>query len=257
MAVAHFRGQGNEAANTEFYNSKLGLPYIPDGGQVTTSEVDDTIRNYTKRDERPERGGDRLICMGVDQGKVNHCVVVEYFLSRGLDTNASAFAKVLWEGKVPGDDFDYLDRLMQEWQVLACVIDADPQINDATRFAKRFPGHVYLCRYRRGTTGSEIKLTGEDSGAPMATVGRTNWMDASLGRFHSDRIVLPADVSNEFQTHIKNVVRTYEYDDNDNASAVYMNIGPDHFAHALNYAEIALPMAAGVVTSGDITDKVL
>lgn len=258
IALAHFRGIGDEAAHVEFHNSKLGLPFIPDGGQVTESEIDIAIRKHTKNDNRPKIGGGRFIVMGVDQGKWNHIVVEEFFLKGGgLDLNAKAVGKVLWEGKMPGDRFEDLDRLMREWQIKACVIDADPQINDARRFARRFPGYVYLCRYRRGVTGKEVQLSEEDGSAPIITVDRTNWLDASLGRFHSNRIELPADLSLEFRDHIKALVRTYEKDDVGNPKAVYLSTGPDHFAHALNYAEMALPLAAGVVSGGDITDKVL
>jgi hypothetical protein len=146
---------------------------------------------------------------------------------------------------------------MREWQIKACVIDADPQINDARRFAKRFPGYVYLCRYRSGVTGKEISLSEEDSGAPIATVDRTNWFDASMGRFHSDRLTLPADTPLEFRDHIKALVRTYEKDKQGNPRALYMNTGPDHYAHAFNYSEIALPLAAGVGISCDVTEKVI
>jgi hypothetical protein len=36
-----------------------------------------------------------------------------------------------------------------------------------------------------------------------------------------------------------------------------MNTGPDHFAHAFNYAEIALPLAAGIVSGGDLQEQVI
>ncbi len=258
LVVAHFRGVGDEAAHVEFHNSKLGLPFIPDGGQVTDSELDYAVRRHTKHDERPNIGGERLVVMGVDQGKWNHVVVMEFFTrGSGLDINAGAVARVLWEGKLPGDRFEDLDLMMREWQILACVIDADPQINDARRFARRFPGYVYLCRYRRGVTGKEVQITEEDGSAPIVTVDRTNWLDATMGRFHSSRIELPADVSHEFRDHVKALVRTYEKDEVGNPKAVYLSTGPDHFAHALNYAEMALPLAAGVVSGGDVTEKVL
>ena len=257
IALAHFRGIGDEAAHVEFHNSKLGLPFIPDGGQVTESEIDVAIRKHTKNDARPKIGGGRLIVMGIDQGKWNHIVVEEFFTKGGgLDLNARAIGRILWEGKMPGDRFEDLDRLMREWQIKACVIDADPQINDARRFARRFPGYVYLCRYRRGVTGKEVQISEEDGSAPIVTVDRTNWLDATMGRFHSNRVELPADLSLEFRDHIKALVRTYEKDDVGNPKAVYLSTGPDHFAHALNYAEMALPLAAGVCSGGDITEKV-
>ena len=253
IAVAHFRGVGDEAAMVEFHNSKLGQPYVPAGGLVTDTEIERAVAGYTKNDPRPAYGGERCICMGIDQGKVNNIVVMEYFFDQyGHDLNASAMGKLLWEGIVPGDDFEHLDKLMREWQILACVIDPDPQINDARRFARRFPGYVYLCRYRRGVTGREVQMTEEDGGAPMLTVDRTNWLDAALGRFHSGRIQIPADTSLTFKEHLKNEVRTYEKDDLNNPKAVYINTGADHFVHALTYAELALPLAAGIVTNRDI-----
>ena len=258
LAQAYFRGVGDEAAMVEFHTSKQGLPYIPDGGPVTDTELDNAIRNYTKVSQKPQVGTNRLIVMGVDQGKMNNVCIVEFlFGRRGLDLNATAFAKILWEGKLPGDDFTSLDPLMREWQVRACVIDADPQINDARRFARRFPGYVWLCRYRRGITGKEIAVSEEDSNAPIATVDRTNWFDASMGRFHSNRVELPADTSLEFREHIKSMVRTYEKDDQGNSKATYLSTGPDHYSHAFNYAEIALPLAIGVASNSDITEKVL
>ncbi len=255
IALAHFRGLGDEAALCEFHNSKVGVPFIPDGGQVTDIEIDAArASSYAKNDTKliPTDSG-RMITMGVDQGKMNHVVICEFFFNEiGYDLNAIATEKVLWEGKVPGDDFNELDRLMRKWQVIGCVIDADPQINDARRFARRFHGYVHLCRYRRGKTGKEIAITEEEEGAPIATVDRTNWLDATLGRFYSDRITLPTDVSLEFQAHLKNLVRTYERDENNNPKATYLETGPDHFAHALNYAEIALPLAASIVSGRDI-----
>jgi hypothetical protein len=88
-------------------------------------------------------------------------------------------------------------------------------------------------------------------------VDRTNWLDATTGRFHAGRIELPADVSLEFKEHVKALVRTYEKDDVGNPRAVYLSTGPDHFVHALNYAEIALVMAAGIVSGSDIGEKVI
>jgi len=253
IVTAYFRGQGDEAAQCEFHNSKLGMPFIPDGGQVVESELEEAIANHTKNDARPATGGERTIVMGIDQGKMNHIVVVEYFVTEyGYDLNAAAHAKILWEGKLPGEDFTLLDQLMREFQILACVIDADPQINDARRFARRFPGYIWLCRYRRGVTGKEMQISEEEDGAPILTCDRTNWLDATLGRFHSDRIWLPADVSMEFREHMKNLVRTYERDENNNPKATYLTTGNDHFAHALCYAEMSLPLAASIVQGKDI-----
>jgi hypothetical protein len=63
---------------------------------------------------------------------------------------------------------------------------------------------------------------------------------------------LPRDVSREYRDHIKSLVRTYEKDSTGNPVARYVETGQDHFAHAQNYAEIALPLAAAFTTNSSI-----
>jgi len=253
IVVAHFRGIGDEAASTEFHQSKLGLPYIGEGAQISEEDIVGCIRNHTKQDARPITGGERLITMGIDQGKMLHIVVMEWFVKKmERDINVAAVGKLLWEGKLLGDEFNRLDNLMKDWQVLGCVIDADPQVNDARRFARRFPGYVNLCRYRSGQSGKEISVAEDELGTPMATVDRTSWLDATLGRFKSQKILLPRDTSMEYKDHIKALVRTYEKDSNGNPVARYVETGADHFAHAQNYSEIALPLAAAFTTNSNI-----
>ena len=250
IAIAYFRGQGDEVANKEFHNSKLGLPFIGENAQVTDTMLDNAVRKYSITDLRPVVGGRRCITMGVDQGKTGYISVVDWTVDgdRRVDINLAALGKLLWYGKFREDDFAYLGQLMREWQVLACVIDADPNINDARRFARKFHGYVWLTRYRRGQTAKEIALSEEDTGAPMATVDRTNWLGCTLGRFKTNptRMLLPADISVEYREHLKNLVRTYEKDDHGNPEAVYVETGPDHYAHSLVYADIGLTFAAGI-----------
>lgn len=255
LVVAHFRGLGDEAANKEFHNSKLGLPFLGENAQITDTMIDACLKNHTINDARPVIGGSRLITMGVDQGKTNYASVVEWFVEPGNDINASAVGKLLWFGKFMEEEWSTLDQLMREWQILACVVDADPNINEARRFARRFHGYVYLCRYRRGQTAKEISMSEEDTGAPMATVDRTNWLSCSLGRLKTSptRLLLPRDISLEYRDHLKSLVRTFEKDENGNPRATYVETGPDHFAHSLTYAEIGLPLAASITSGEDIS----
>jgi len=248
LVVAHFRGFGDEMAEIEFHNSKLGLPFIGDGARVDEAMIERALGTHTKDDDRPSHAG-RIITMGVDRGKFNYAVVCEYFFDRwSLDVNVAAKCKVLYEIVFPESDFDRtVDQLMSEWQVLCCVTDADPGPNEARRFARRFNAagdFVYLCRYRRGVTAKEIALSEQDTGASMATVDRSNWLSASLGRFKSDpsRIILPRDVSSKFCEHMGNLTGTFQRDETGNPNLVFVETGADHFAHALTYCELALPL---------------
>jgi hypothetical protein len=253
LAVAHFKGFGDEASAIEFHNSKLGMPFIGDGAQVTTTDIEACIAGHSKDDERPV-AGDRLITMGVDQGKWNYAEIAEWhFDGFSSDLNVAAKCKVLYEMKFHEEDWHLLDELMRDWQIQACVIDADPQIMEARRFARRFPGYVWLCRFRRGVSAKEVALQDDGSQAPIIHVDRTNWFSAALGRFRKPRrIALPHDVSHMYQQHIRVPIRTYVKDENGNPVAKYISTAADHFALSRVYNEIALPFAASIQTGSDV-----
>jgi len=258
LVVAYHRGMGDEAAAKEFNNSKLGLPFLGEGAQITDDMLDTCLCNHTINERRPDVGSGRLITMGADQGKLGYISVVEWFLPEfARDINSVAIGKLLWFGRFGEEDWGILDELMREWQVLACVVDADPNINEARRFARRFWGYVWLSRYRKGVVAREMSIVEEDN-APIAQVDRSNWLSCSLGRFKvkPPRIQLPRDISLEYREHLKNVVRTYEKDEFDNPKLTYVSTGPDHYTHSLTYAEIALPLAAAMNDNQDITTAV-
>lgn len=254
IVIAHLRGLGNEAILTEFHNSKLGVPFISANAQVTDVKLDACIGTHTMTAARPKRGGHRLITMGIDTGTWNYVEVSEFlFEELGRDVNTAAECKPLWMGKFHEDDaWEQFDRLMVEWQIIHCLIDADPYPYLARQFARRFPGYVTLTRFRRGVSQKEVNITKDPNKADMAVVDRTNWLDCALGRFHTNRIKLPVDVPLEYRDHIKNLVRTYKQDENGNPVAEYVSLGPDHYGFARCYSELALPFGASYVRGQDI-----
>jgi hypothetical protein len=134
---------------------------------------------------------------------------------------------------------------MAEWQVLYAVGDADPELNAARSFCKKFNGYAAMTRYRGVKAVKEIQVSEESTGAPMLTVDRSYTLSQSLGRFRTRRIILPRDIPEDFRHHLKCLIRTYTRVKNtqkDTPTAIYLRTGDqqDHYAHALNYAEIAL-----------------
>lgn len=248
LVVAYFRGFGDEFSAKEFHNSKLGLPFVGAGARVTDEWVANSIRDHSMDATRPSKGG-RLITMGIDQGQtICHAVICEWFFDKriGHDLSNAAICKVLWVGTFGAEDWDYAYQLMSEWQVAYCVVDADPQINEARQFCRYFNGYAATTRYRRGKVAKEVVITDEDTGAPMLTVDRSAWLATSQGRFKTDptRIWLPRDILDEFKKQVCNLVRSWKKDDKTGeVLSVYINVGPDHFGHALAYSEIALHQA--------------
>ena len=105
LVIAHFRGLGDEAANKEFHNSKLGQPFIGEGAKVTDDMLDECIGNHTMDAARPRVGGSKLITLGVDQGKWSYYTVCEWQIDQlSNDINVAAKPVVLAHGKFHEED---------------------------------------------------------------------------------------------------------------------------------------------------------
>lgn len=257
LAEWFFRAQIDLASQQEFYNSKLGLPHLTAGARVSDALLEAAMlrgNGYIQTNIVPPQG---FITMGVDVGNTwLHCVICQWFFDRmANDLNVMATCKVICEIKVP--KFEDVSQLMRAYQPLMTVVDSEPDYRAAYDFACAHWGRVKLVKYTKGHNSKNINVSAEET--HYVTVDRTSWFDLSLGRFHNGRIMLPADTSFEFKQHMKALAKTYKISKKEeadgkatNPKAVYVKTGSDHFAHALNYAEVALPLAASVATNTDI-----
>lgn len=250
FARSIIKAENDPTEETEFFNSKLGLPHIVKGAQVTDLDIQENIKDYSQQSH-----ASGLVTMGVDVGNWLHVTIAEWNIkgAPGKDVNTFAIPKVVKILKVR--NFEDLDVLMRDFQVHFCVVDKFPEQRKAKEFADRFFGYVKLCYYGRGQTSKSIAAKADDEDMVVdhqITVDRTSWLDVSLGRFKSRRILLPCDTPEEYKEHLKAQVRVYEKDSFGNPVGRYESIGPDHFGHANNYMEIALPFACQIVTGGDV-----
>ena len=255
IVIDSFKAQTNSYAKQEFHKSVLGEPYVSGNSQVTEEMVTAAIKDYSCRQLAPKPGENRMITMGIDRGEWCNYVICEWFYPAfSTDLNNAADCRVLDAGRFHQEDFEvYPDRLMHEYQVKAAVVDSEPGVQDARRFARRFPRFVWLSKYVVGRTGKEMTIDDDGSFAPMLKTDRTNWLDICLGRFYSSKIELPNDLPRGFSEHVRNLSRVYEEDNAGQPYAVSRTFGkPDHYGHALNYAEMALPCAASIATSTNI-----
>jgi hypothetical protein len=246
LARAYLLGNQNKAAEQEFFNSKLGLPHIVKGARVMETDFTRCISSYKNGDLQPRIGS--TVTMGIDVGNWLHYVVKEWSFPNskaGPDVNMDATARILEVGKVLL--FEELDNILQKYRPNMTVIDANPERRKAYELAQRFWGHIKLCFYGNNVNGKTIN-EGSDDMENMVTVDRTSWLDLTLGRYKNQSVLLPIDIGIEFKEHIKEPVRIYEEDSNKNPVGRYVNAKPDHFAHADNYAEIALPLAIQIST---------
>jgi len=249
IAVGHLKAQTDEYARTEFYNSKLGLPFLGDAAKVNEDQIERAMRAHSINDPRPANSS-RLITLGIDQGRTGYLTVVEWFINDKYDPFAECLARVLYFEKFDQNASGYSapSQAMPEWQVRAAVTDADPDISLARAFARKFWGHAWMSRYRKGVTGNEMSLSDEEV-APIATVDRTYWISQVTGLFKRGCIELPVETTNEFKSHMMNVVAKWEKDESGNPYQTFVSTGADHFLHSLVYAAIAVPLGLKTFTA--------
>jgi hypothetical protein len=251
LAQLAISAESNKADEQEFYNSKLGLPHVVKGGQVSDTNIDECTKNYSES----TGGYYGMVTMGIDVGAKLDYEIDMWFLddsARTVDVNAASHCKLIAEGTV--DEFTDLDKLMRDFGVVFAIIDREPETREAMKFACRFPDRVALCKYGSGVSGRVLRYNKDDA---MVLVDRTVWMDTSLGRFIADKkgIRLPIDLSERYKQHVCAPARVYKKD------AQGVTVGKwitgdgvaDHQAHARTYAEIALPFAACLSRNEDIT----
>jgi hypothetical protein len=247
IAENYFKAKQDPSEEQEFYNSNLGQVHEVKGARVSDSDILECINNFALK-STIQAG--TLVTMGVDQGGEIHYEVDAWyplpFTNSSVDLNLRFRPKLIDAGKVMF--FEDLDRLMRRWQVRACVIDANPEKRKALEFASRFDGYVFLCIYVEGVSGKNLNKW---SNEPTISVDRTAWLDLSLGRFHNHNIAIPANIGDEYKSHIKAPIRMPKVDKNGNHTARYVTGDhvADHFAHARNYSEIALSFAADIATT--------
>jgi hypothetical protein len=249
IAETYLKSLVDIAAEQEFFNSKLGLPHVVAGAQINEKEIQACMSGDRKKLTGRDLTGNKIITMGVDVGRWLHVEIDEWDIPGNAlmsDVNTYARPRVIWQGKV--QDFSRLDDFMQNYSIHFAVVDANPERRLAYSFACRFWGRVKICFYGKSANGKQLVPATDIE--QSVVVDRTSWLDSSLGRFHRGKagIELPMDIDFEYKEHLKAQVRIYAKDRDGNPVGKYItpHNKADHYAHARNYAEIALPFALGV-----------
>jgi hypothetical protein len=213
----------------EFYKSELGLPYLAAEGGVSEQDLRSLVGGY------PILASGLACVMGVDQGSGLHIVVKE--------PKDKGYAVTVYVHHEPMTDesFSYLDHLMDAFDVRACVIDALPNTHAARAFARRFRGRVWLAYY--GNQKSEVSWGYDAESTAIVNIDRTEALDAWRDLHKGVKRRIPR-IEGQVTVYVKqmtNILRTVEEDPTSGQKrARWIKRGPDHFAHADSYAELAL-----------------
>jgi hypothetical protein len=248
MVSNYLHGQIDPFYEQEFFNSDLGQAHIVSGAALTDDILSDATGNYKLG---ALRNVDGLRTMGIDVGNTFHYVVKNWTFPDADKTtfiNDSAHGRFIAIGSTEYED--EIERAIALNQPHMIVIDANPEGRTAQRIAARHPGRVFMCYYSKDAKERELNIKPTEI---SVSVSRTNYLDLTLTRYFQKRCVLPADCPLEMRQHLKNLVRVYKMDKEKNQQkASYRKIGPDHYAHADNYAEIALNLLSQLSDSGSV-----
>ena len=241
LAMMVVQSESDALIEQELYNSKFGLPNDQADARISLAQIKECIGEHTKRDI--PLNSQTMVTMGVDVGKKLHVQINEWYVNvnRSTDINIASIPRVVKEITVK--EFHELDVFMQDFNVNFCVVDANPETRLAKAFCERFQNRAARCWYGNNIKGKDVNYNAENV---SVTVDRTSWLDQSMGRFKrgTKGIILPQDASAEYIKHMQEPIRLLRLDRDGNPTATYINKNADHFAHANNYAEIALCLGA-------------
>lgn len=256
----------------EFYNSKLGVPYLSPEAQIVNTEI---LRATVNTDLKWLNKGVNF-AMGIDQMGGFNVITIRYWGPKcdlGINKSRLAHLEIVYAD----DPWERADELMRQYDVSVCVADSLPNINEARRFAQRWPGRVWLADYsyeskgdqdicewgdRPKQTNSEKKSSDEIKNKYTVRIARFQGLEWNLMKYvhrlkeqpHERGIV--AEVKDNagrkqiqflceqvFWIHLQKLARRKVMVDEAQGKfkMIFENIGIDpHFAHADLYCELAL-----------------
>lgn len=181
-----------------FFNRKLGKPYLD------PSQIPVTLEHLAKCVAAGKAAGvawktrARDTYMGIDQmGNFNVHTIKER-----LPSGRQAIIHL--EETYSDDPFERSAELMNLYGVAVCVVEINPNYNDAKKFANRFPGRVFICD-SFGTVAegmilwgdgpkqdaSERRTTAESKDRYTLRMDQYKCMQVSMARFTNAECLIP------------------------------------------------------------------
>lgn len=259
-----------------FYNRKLGKPWLdPSLVPVTLEHLNRCVEEGKKYGVQWKTRG-RGCFMGIDQmGNFNVVVIKER-----LPTGHQAVVHV--EEIYSSDPFARCDELMESFGIACCVVEINPNYNDAKKFAHRHKGKVFICdsfgKVNEGMivwkdqgklSRSDVRLDDEAQDRYTLKMDQYKCMQVSMNRFTGEQpaCLLPdpqglvqevidkgvrqtAAVLPRMFTHLTKTALVAEKDEETNAfkrSVKKIGIDP-HFSYANMLCDVAWSRAFGTST---------
>jgi hypothetical protein len=220
--------ENDKTSKQLFYNHRLGLPYLSSDERLTMEQI-----YRCSSGEFDFEYSANFSFLGVDQGKLLHWVV--------LTVTPGGIPRLVNCGIATA--FSELDNLMQAYNVGGCVIDGMPNQHSARDFARRHYGAVFLNYYTQSGINRHSTKGDFDHGDFSVKTNRTETLERMLSMIKGGEIIFPRKNQQleAFARQLYNITRIRQEDPTTGeVKFQFIKLGEDHYAHALNYAIIAM-----------------
>jgi len=263
----------NNKDRQNFNNRKLGKPY------ADPSEIPISIELLKQKAFNPDITWSVLpgdCYMGIDHMGALNVIVIK----RRMQTGRDRVVHLEWVEDL--DPFKRSAELMEQFKIRFCALENEPNYNEAFRFAKAFPGRVFIIEYTQGAISGEflrwldrdktepgaIRKTSDEARAKYAVrVDQYKMMSYSMLRIKDgmmempnpatrplirERIIAgrmtPDNIGELFAAHLTKVALRSEKDEKlDRYQNYVQKIGSDdpHFTYANMCCDVAVARAYG------------
>lgn len=210
----------------EFFNSDLGEPYEPKGSRLTDTAIMSCRGNYLTKLKC-----DEACYVGIDIGLKIHVIV-------SIEDTESRKPKII--AALELDEWEDLDQVWKNFNVAGCVIDANPDKEEAIDFQSTHENLwlAYYMQYLEKTSDQIIPKWDEE----IVHIHRTLMMEITMSLFNDRNVILPIDIMQvrDFSDHMKSPVRALKQTLQGDWVPFYPKTrNPDHFFHATVYNFVA------------------
>jgi len=238
-----------------FYNLRLGMPWRPVGGSMTSAMFRDMAFTTGHEMQRHRTKGYRYY-VGADQGNDIHVVVGR--VMDGSERIEVVYAEHI-KPRVSGSQFDALAAIIRAFDADFVLCDANPNRSSAINLAREFHGKMGVVDI--GDYSYAYKWNGFDGEAAYRmSCTRTDILDGLRDDIGAGRITLWGNwLSRDREVkqiidHCSNMKRDTMQrkmkSGGEKVVGVWRSVGPDHFAFSMALLRIAA-IAAPRVSSFD------
>lgn len=210
-----------DISKQEFFNSKLGLPYESSTSRLNIELASKRIGLYNC---------DNLAkYAGIDISSAsNHYMVIVSRCDYGLIID-----------KILRPTWDEIPNIIKDNNIVKCIVDANPERYKSKELRALVGNNiVHLALYPK--MRSLCNLT---SDRIYIQINRTEAIDNILNYYEKNRIIINnhnnSESITECLTHCCNLVRSYRKTRTGIIEPYYLDVGADHYAHAILYADIS------------------